>query len=179
MAGCPVIAQTVYLNRHNAITSAIHWSLCGACGFEQSEEWWKHNPEPVLENANYKVLYDFNIFTDRLISARRPDLVLVSKETNNTFLIDVACVMDRNVLKKEKEKVEKYVDLTIELQRVWGTTIKMIPLIFGALGTISNNLSSHMASLPIKDLNVRQLQKTVILRTATIIRQHLSLPGSS
>ena len=47
------------------------------------------------------------LFTDRLISARLPDLVLVSKETNNTFLIDVACVMDRNVLTKEKEKVEK------------------------------------------------------------------------
>jgi len=84
--------------------------------------------------------------------------------------------MDRNVLTKEKEKVEKYMDLTIELQRVWGTTIKIIPLIFGALGTISPNLSTHMASLPINDLNVRQLQKTVTLRTATIIRQHLSLP---
>ena len=35
-----------------------------------------------------------------------------------------------------------------------------------------------MASLPIKNLNVHQLQKTVILKTATIIRRHLSLPGS-
>ena len=87
--------------------------------------------------------------------------------------------MCHGLLTKEKEKVEKYMDLTIELQRVCGTTIKMIPLIFGALGTISNNLSSHMASLPIKDLDVRQLQKTVILRISTIIRRHLSLPGSS
>ena len=107
VAGCPVMAQTTYLNRHYAITSAVHWSLCGACGFEQSEDWWKHNPVPVLENANCKILYDFNIFTDRLISSRRPDLVLVNKETNSTFLVDVACVMDRNVLTKEKEKVDK------------------------------------------------------------------------
>ena len=85
------------------------------------------------------------------------------------------CVMDRNVLTKEKEKVDKYMDLTIELQRVWGTTIKTI---FGALGTISNNLFTHMASLPIKNLNVHQLQKTVILKKATIIRRHLSLPSS-
>jgi len=56
--------------------------------------------------------------------------------------------MDRNVLTKEKEKVDKYMDLTIELQRVWDTTIKTIPLIFGALGTISKNLFTHMASLP-------------------------------
>jgi len=32
----------------------------------------------------------------------------VNKENNSTFLIDVACVMDRNVLTKEKEKVDKY-----------------------------------------------------------------------
>ena len=112
------------------------------------------------------------------ISVQRPDLVLVNKGTNSTFLINVACVMDRNFLTKEKEKVDKYMDLTIELQRVWGTTIKTIPLIFGALGMISNNLFTHMASLPIKNLNVHQLQKTVILKIATIIRRHLSLPSS-
>ena len=83
VAGCSVMAQTVYLNRLNAITSAVHWSLCGACGFKQSEDWWKHNPVPVLENVNYKILYDSNIFTDRLISTRRPDLV-VNKETSST-----------------------------------------------------------------------------------------------
>jgi len=71
VAGCPVMAQTVYLNCHNAITFTVHWSLCGACGFEQSEDWWKHNPVPILENSKCKVLYDFNIFTDKLISTRR------------------------------------------------------------------------------------------------------------
>ena len=41
------------------------------------------------------------------MSARRSDLVLVNKETDSTFLNDVACVMDRNALTKEKEKVDK------------------------------------------------------------------------
>jgi len=66
--------------------------------------------------------------------------------------------MDGNALMKEKEKVEKYMDLTIEQQQVWGTTVEIILLIFGALGTISNNLSTHMANLLIKDLTVHQLQ---------------------
>ena len=45
-------------------------------------------------------------------------------------------------------------DLTIELQRICGTAIRMMPLIFGTLGTISNNLFTHMASLPINNLDV-------------------------
>ena len=59
VAGCPVLAQTVYLNRHNAVASAIHWSLCNSCGFLRCDSWWQHHPEPVLENERHKLLYDF------------------------------------------------------------------------------------------------------------------------
>ena len=33
-----------------------------------------HNPESILENQMHKILWDFEIQTDHLISARRPDL---------------------------------------------------------------------------------------------------------
>jgi uncharacterized protein YlxP (DUF503 family) len=35
------------------------------------------------------------------------------------MLIDVAVSGDRNVIKKEAEKILKYTDLTIEIQRMW------------------------------------------------------------
>ena len=37
-----------------------------------------HHPEPVLENETHKIPWDFEIETDHLISARRPDLVIVN-----------------------------------------------------------------------------------------------------
>jgi len=37
---------------------------------------------------------------------------------NNNKLIDVAISGDRNVIKKEAEKILKYKDLTIEIQRI-------------------------------------------------------------
>ena len=39
-----------------------------------------HNPESDLENEAHKILWDFEIQTDPLISARRPDLVIVNKK---------------------------------------------------------------------------------------------------
>ena len=39
-----------------------------------------HNPEPVLGNEILKILLDFAIQTDHLISARQPDLVIVDKK---------------------------------------------------------------------------------------------------
>ena len=56
VAGCAVMAQTVYLDRHNAVASAIHWCLCGSCHFPRSQNWWQHHPEPVTENKYFKLL---------------------------------------------------------------------------------------------------------------------------
>ena len=39
-----------------------------------------HNPAPVLENDTHKPLWDLDIHTDYLISARRPDLKIKKKK---------------------------------------------------------------------------------------------------
>ena len=44
------------------------------------------------------------------------------------MLIDVAISGDRNVIKMEAEKVLKYKDLTIEIQRMWKVKTRMIPV---------------------------------------------------
>jgi hypothetical protein len=44
-----------------------------------------------------------------------------------TILIDVAISLDRNVIKKEAEKILKYKDLTTEIQRMWNVKPKVIP----------------------------------------------------
>ena len=39
-----------------------------------------HNPEFMLENEMHKILWDFEIQKDHLISVRQPDLVIVNKK---------------------------------------------------------------------------------------------------
>ena len=39
-----------------------------------------HNPESFLEEKTHKILWDFEIQTDHLISARQPDLEIVNKK---------------------------------------------------------------------------------------------------
>jgi len=58
------------------------------------------------------------------------------------MLIDVAISGDRNVIKKGAEKILKYEDLTIEIQRMWNVKTKVIPVIIGATGTISKSLEN-------------------------------------
>jgi len=85
VTGCPVIAQSIYLDCHNAVALAVHWSLCAQYGFPRSEhvQWWQHQLQSVLDNNKYKLLYDCHIFTDRRI--RRPDMVCIDKRCG-TFI---------------------------------------------------------------------------------------------
>jgi hypothetical protein len=46
-------------------------------------------------------------------------------------------IIIKNNNKKEAEKILKYKDPTIEIQRMWNVKTKVIPVIIGATGTIS------------------------------------------
>jgi hypothetical protein len=52
------------------------------------------------------------------------------------MLIDVAISGDRNVIKKEVEKIFKYKYLTIEIQRMRNVKAKVISVICSTTGTI-------------------------------------------
>ena len=43
------------------------------------------------------------------------------------------------MIKKEAEKILKYKDLTIEIQRMWNVKTKVTAVIIGATGTISKS----------------------------------------
>ena len=77
-------------------------------------KWYIHNPDFVLENEIHKLLWNFDIQTDPLISVKRPDQVIISKKKRNFQTVDFAVPADHRVkLKKKKknEKKDKYLDL--------------------------------------------------------------------
>jgi hypothetical protein len=83
------------------------------------------------------------------------------------MLIDVAMPGDRNVIKKEAEKILKYKDVTIEIQRMWNVKTNVIPVIIGETGTISRLFRKYPSNVP-GIHEVKELQKTAILGTAHI-----------
>ena len=90
ISGCPKLAQTVYLERHNAVASTIYWSLTKELNFERADHWWEHKPESVLENDVYKLYMTLISYADKKITVRRPDIVIVNKGQRKTTLIDIA-----------------------------------------------------------------------------------------
>ena len=101
--------------------------------------------QPVLENATHKLLWDFNIQTDHLIPARRPDLMIIEKKKEKKKrtckIVDFAVSADHRIKLKECEKKDKNFDLTRELKKkLWNMQVTIIPIVIGAFGTMTKGL---------------------------------------
>ena len=113
------------------------------------------------------------------MEARRPDLILANKKVKSCGINDVANPGDCRICEKEIEKIEKYQNLKRELKRLWSLKkVEVVPVVVGALGCISKGFSGWIDTLGIT-LNVRMVQKSVLLRTARILRKVLDMEGES
>ena len=95
------------------------------------------------QGGKVTILWNQQVQTDRTIPNNKPDIIIRDNENGTCMLIDVAILVDRNVIKKEAEKILKYKDLTIEIQRMWNVKTKAIPVITGATGTVSKSFRKY------------------------------------
>ena len=71
------------------------------------------------QGGKVTILWNQQVQTDRTIPNNKPDIIIRDNEKGTCMLIDVAISGDINVIKKESEKILKYKDPTIEIQRMW------------------------------------------------------------
>ena len=77
-------------------------------------------------------------------------------------------------LNKELEKTEKCQVLKEEVGRIWGMKkVKVIPVVIGALGAISDKFDKHTEVIGVQ-IRLQVIQKTALLGTARILRNVLS-----
>ena len=81
---------------------------------------------------------------------------------------------------KELEKISKYQDLKIEIERLCGEKqATVVPVVIGSLGAIPRDLRKHLRTIGLESISPSQLQETVLLGTIHILLRHPEIPRSS
>lgn len=176
LSECSKLAQNEYKKRHDKVAQLVHWNLCKKYELKYAKNWYDHVAESVTENEKAKILWDFTIQTDHVIQARRPDIVVKEKGLDHTWIIDIAVPGDSRIEEKEKEKIEKYQDLAREIQRLWQTSVNVIPVVVGALGAVGK-LEEHLEMLDVSKKEVDRVQFSALLGSARILRKVLDISG--
>ena len=141
---CSKLAQKEYKTRHDWIGKVIHWEMCKKLEFDHTNKWYTHNPAPVLENVTHKLLWDFDIQTDHIISARKQDLIIINKKKKKKKkickIVDFDVLADPRIKLKECEKKDKYFELARELKKLWNMKVTIVPIVIGAFGTVTKGV---------------------------------------
>ena len=100
----------------------LHFNMCKETG----ARWYEHVPESVETRQGGKVtiLWNQQVQTDRTVPNNKPDIIIRDNEKGPCRLTDVAISGDRNVIRNEAEKILKYKEITIEIQRMWNVKKK-------------------------------------------------------
>ena len=129
------------------------------------------NQKYVLDNEMHKILWDFEIQTGHLISAKRPDFVITQrkkrKEKKKQWtcrLVDFVVPADHRVKLKESKKKDKYLDLGRELKKLWNMKVTTIPIVI----IVTKGLVQGPEDLEIRG-RVKTIQTTEILRSTRIL----------
>ena len=174
ISGCPELAKTEYIQRHDNAASYIHWKVCQSYDIKTTDKWYDHKPDTVVENEQATILWNMPIHTDREIAANKPDIIIRDHTNQKCQIIDMAVPSDRNTSVKVVEKLSKYKDLEIEIARMWKMGTETIPVVIGALGVIKKGLEKYVDKIP-GTVSIDELQKITLLGTARILRRVLSI----
>ena len=87
---CSKLAQKEYKRRHDKVATAVHWGILKTNNLPHLKHWYEHKAEAVMENEKVEILWNFNIYVDKLINARRPDIVVIKKDLKECYIIDIA-----------------------------------------------------------------------------------------
>ena len=133
--------------------------------FGHTNKGYLHNPVPFLGNNTHKLLRDFNIHRDHLISARKPELIIINKRKRTCKIVDFAVPADHRIKLKEREKKDKYLNLARGLKKLRNMKVTIIPIVIGAFGTVTKGLLNGLEDLEVGG-RMKTIKTTTLLRTA-------------
>jgi hypothetical protein len=168
------LANEQYINRYEACVQ-LHFTTSKETRVTLDKEYWyEHVAKSVerIHEGNITILWILQVKTDRTIPDNKLDVIIGDNEKGTCMLIDVAISGDRNVIKKEAEKIVRYKDLAIEIQRMWNVEPTVIPVIAGETGSITRAFIKYLSNIPGKH-EMTELQKTAVLGNAHVLRKVL------
>ena len=175
ISGCSKLAGSEYKKRHDRMGLRVYWEICKTHDVKCSDKWYKEIPDKVriTKCRRYEVWWDRKVETPKPLEANRPDLILIDKEKKHWCMIDFSVPMDVNVESKERDKVDKYTPLAYEKRKMYGVTTKIIPLVVGALGAVSNVLENNLSYLNMSYIQTC-MQKSAVIGSSIILKKVLN-----
>ena len=99
-----------------------------------------------------------------------------NNDDDNNKIVDFAVLAGFRIKLKENEKKDEYLNLALELKKLWNMKVTIIPIVISAFGTITKGLLKGLEDLEVGG-QVETIQPTTLLRSVRILRRVLETWG--
>ena len=148
-SGCTKLSKGPYKRRHDRIGLGVCWELCWQNGIGCSVNWFEEVSDTVWrsEDGQFKIWWDRPIETTVKLDHSRPNVILINQQDNEWTIVEFSVLWDKNMLLKEEKKITRYIPLAKEIRKVHGVSTKIVLIILGSFGTVTNQLKADLAVL--------------------------------
>jgi hypothetical protein len=99
------MANEEYIKRYNNVAKIMHQKLAYEHQLiKENVPTFKYEPDAVLENTRYRIMWDRSVITDKTNPANRPDIIVTDCVTKYTYLIYTAVPGTTNLEKNLPRK---------------------------------------------------------------------------
>ena len=112
----PILVKLQYIKRHDKVCTQLHFNICKEIGVKLDNKLRNdHVPKSVeiSHNGKIAILWNQQMRSDRTRPNNKPSNIIRDNNQGTSMLIDIAIPGDRNVIKKEAEKILKYKKLAV------------------------------------------------------------------
>eukprot|EP00957_Ditylum_brightwellii_P012061 911568-Ditylum_brightwellii.AAC.1 len=174
--GHDMLQGTKYTERHNKVCTYLHWCILKYVQQPVVPNWHQHKEvetASICLKDSRTLMYNMKQHIDPDVATNCPDIVLLNEKKMTALLIDVTCPMDVNMISAAAMKHKTYCNLEIVMKKQFHLRkIQTVPIVIGALGTISQNFDTNLAKLS-PQACAATIQKEVLLGMAHILRHVL------
>ena len=171
LGGCSSLAQTKYLERHNAALKVLFFEILRDLDLNETVPPWfsRTEPKPMYESIHAQAFWDVQVYAEHtVVCANRVDARIVDHKEKRVLLVEMSCPWVDNRVKKEAEKAKKtkkYGPLRWELSRRYrGYRIVQLNVIIDVQGGRSQDLVAEMKKIfGLHSLDIlKRMQKAVL-----------------
>ena len=176
--GCSAISSNMYINdRHDPVATVVYKEMLKLYNIERNP---KEPITTVTIGEKADIWWDMKIKTPRGVKHTKPDIVVWDKQKKICQIIDISVPLDVNVNRKYQEKIDSYIPLAAELQRLYTDyRFEVTPIIIGSLGVITKMLERNLLKLGIPKerltRTVNDIQKRALIGSMKIVRAFMRM----
>ena len=177
LASCERLSASMYLPmRHDEVGKEVYNAVIKH-HFPASKYMF---PQPTWVNRHIEIWWDIYVETVPKTKHNKPDMVIWNKETKRCSIVDFCIPLDENVHAQEKNKLDIYQQLSINLSRLYPSyTYEIIPIVLGATGLITDSLTKYLMVLFNEDTKrvkhvTPKLQRKALIGSMRVLKSALS-----